>query len=235
MAHKEYYWPAYADLMTLLMMIFLFISVSFLNKVKEQDELKNKIIEEYKSFKRNIYRRLVNEFEKDAERWGGLEIGKDLSIRFTNPQVLFATGKADLTPMFTQILDDFTPRYFAILLEDSVYSKLTDIRIEGHTDTTSFAGVKDSYMENMKLSQERAREVLNYMRNCPCFNLKLQPLLTANGYSFGRPLDDQKKFVHESGNPINNNHSRRVEFRLITKSEAVIELLQRKDFGFVQQ
>lgn len=226
MAHKEYYWPAYADLMALLMMVFLLISVSFLSKVKQQEEKQKKTLEEYKSFKNNICLRLKNEFGNEDKKWGDMEVTCDLTIRFNNPQTLFASGKAELTDKFKAILDDFTPRYFAILMEDTVYSKLVEVRIEGHTDTVSFSGGKDSYMENMSLSQERSREVLKYMRRCPCYNRKLEPLLTANGYSFGRALDDDKKFAHETGNKVNNAFSRRVEFRLITKTESVIQRLQ---------
>ncbi len=226
MAHKEHYWPAYADLMTLLMMVFLFISVSFLSRVKEQEENKKKILEEYKSFKNNICIRLKNEFENEKKKWGNMEISCDLSVRFNDPQTLFATGKADLTDRFKAILDEFTPRYFAILMEDTIYSKLVEVRIEGHTDTVSFGAGKDSYMENMSLSHARSREVLAYMRRCPCFNSKLQAILTANGYSFARPLDDDKNYAYETGKKINNEYSRRVEFRLITKSESVIERLQ---------
>jgi hypothetical protein len=52
---------------------------------------------------------------------------------------------------------------------------------------------------------------------------KLQFLLTANGLSFGRTLDNKKKLTALSGKTVNTDYSRRVEFRIITSSEALVE------------
>ena len=52
---------------------------------------------------------------------------------------------------------------------------------------------------------------------------KLQFWLTANGLSYGRTLDDNKELTVLSGKPANNNFSRRVEFRIITTSESLVD------------
>ncbi len=52
---------------------------------------------------------------------------------------------------------------------------------------------------------------------------KLQFWLTANGLSYGRTLDDNKQLTTISGNQANNDFSRRVEFRIITTSETLVE------------
>jgi len=52
---------------------------------------------------------------------------------------------------------------------------------------------------------------------------RLQFWITANGLSFGRTLDDNKQLTALSGKQANNNYSRRVEFRIITTSETLIE------------
>jgi len=52
---------------------------------------------------------------------------------------------------------------------------------------------------------------------------QLQFWLTANGLSYGRTLDSNKELTAISGNPIDNEFSRRVEFRIITTSENLVE------------
>lgn len=47
--------------------------------------------------------------------------------------------------------------------------------------------------------------------------------LTANGLSYGRKLDDSRQYTLYSQNPVNNEYSRRVEFRIVTNSEDVIK------------
>ena len=52
---------------------------------------------------------------------------------------------------------------------------------------------------------------------------QLQYWLTANGLSYGRTLDSHKELTAVTGKPINNQFSRRVEFRIITTTENLIE------------
>ena len=46
---------------------------------------------------------------------------------------------------------------------------------------------------------------------------------TANGLSYGRALDDQSDYIHKTKKTINKSKSRRVEFRLITAGEEMLE------------
>lgn len=225
MAHsKEPHWVAYADLMTLLMVIFLFISVSFMALIDAQSRENRKLFDTYKAAKIDLYHELNNKFNLFVEQWG-IELDRDLSIRFKNPEVLFETNKAELRPRFKQILDEFIPMYFDIILQPQYIGYLSEIRIEGHTDDVPETDLKkdESYMFNMKLSQDRSREVLRYIRSTyyyqqlpPSHTQKLIGLLTANGLSFGRPV------LYPNGK-INPERSRRVEFRLLTGSDQLIE------------
>ena len=47
MSKKESFWIPYADLMTVLMVIFLFISLSYMGLVQFQKKQQDKIFEEY--------------------------------------------------------------------------------------------------------------------------------------------------------------------------------------------
>ena len=152
-----------------------------------------------------------------------------MSIKFTDPQVLFPTGKSEITPYFQTVLSEFLPKYLSVVIQDKYKNKIAEIRIEGHTDTKPIGLSGDPYIDNMKLSQDRGRNVLAFLRSQNIFlNLKsedkkrLQYWLTANGLSYGRTVDKDYKLTFESNKEIDNDKSRRVEFRIITTSEAII-------------
>ena len=51
----------------------------------------------------------------------------------------------------------------------------------------------------------------------------LQFWLTANGLSYGRTLDNKNQLTLISGKSIDENKSRRVEFRIVTTSDAIVQ------------
>lgn len=223
---KHNVWMSVSDLMTGLMVIFLFIAISYIRKVQENQT----VLTDYVETKTRLHDKLVKEFEGDTQRWQ-MTIGKDLSMRFNNPQVLFASGKADLTPEFKQILDEFLPKYFHILLNDSLRSKIQEIRIEGHTDNVPAPQFDhDAYIANVILSQQRSLSVLRYFRSMPDFETYsddekklLEYWFTANGLSYGKSVDRNGNYTIESKQPIDKDRSRRVEFRIVTSGEEVLE------------
>lgn len=225
---KESHWIPLADLMTVLMVIFLFMSISYMALVEKRQKEQNQIFQDYEESKVELYNELNKAFKDDFSKWD-LKLDNDLSIKFVNPQVLFPTGKSEITPYFRTILTDFLPKYLSVVLQEKYKDKIAEIRIEGHTDTKPIGITSDPYIDNMKLSQDRGRNVLAFLRSQPCFlNLKsiekerLQYWLTANGLSYGRTVDKDYKLTFESGRPIDDNKSRRVEFRIVTTSEAII-------------
>jgi outer membrane protein OmpA-like peptidoglycan-associated protein len=226
---KESFWIPYADLMTVLMVIFLFISIAYMGLLQHQKKQQDKIFEEYKETKENLYNELNEVFNDDFERWD-LELDKDLSIKFTNPEVLFPSGKSDITPKFQHILTEFSPKYLSVIMQKKYRDKIAEIRIEGHTDDLPTHETNDPYIDNIKLSQDRSRKVLQFLRDLPIYdNLSkeeehhLQFWLTANGLSYGRTLDSDKKLTIYSKKSIDKEKSRRVEFRIITTSEVIVQ------------
>ena len=151
-------------------------------------------------------------------------IDEDNTICFNEPEVLFDTGAKQVKKRFQDILDDFFPRYVKILSLPKFQDSIEEIRIEGHTSQSWFSAqtLEERYLGNAELSQARALEVLKY-----CFNLKkidshkewLIKVFRANGLSFAKPLEDDDK-------------SRRVEFRVITKANKdLLRILEiSKDF-----
>ncbi len=229
MSKKESFWIPYADLMTVLMVIFLFISLAYMGLVQFQKKEQDKIFEEYKLTKENLLKELQQTFEQDKKRWN-LELDDDLSIKFTNPQVLFDEGKSDVTPTFQNILKEFLPKYLSVVMQDKYKDKIAEIRIEGHTNTKPINKTNDPYIDNMELSQNRARNVLGFLRQQDCFiqletskKERLQYWLTANGLSYGRTIDTNSNLTFNSNTAIDPNKSRRVEFRIVTTSEILVE------------
>lgn len=223
-------WVSFSDIMTGLMIVFLFISISYMLEVQKKQEERDLIFEEFKATKVELYNELDKAFKADFQEWK-VKLDKNLSIKFTNPDVLFQSGKTNIRPIFAEILEDFLPRYFEIILQEKYKDKIEEIRIEGHTDmipAPNFDG--DPYIANIFLSQKRSAEVVKYFRNTEYFknitsekvNL-IEFLLTANGLSFGKTVDSNGELTIISGRPVNNEKSRRVEFRIITTSDKLIE------------
>ncbi len=172
-------WISFSDIMTVLMIIFLFISISYMMEVKKEQKLteelyyqlqqeqiqRDKIFKEFKETKEKIYNELLLVFKKDFEKWK-VKLDKDLSIKFTNPDMLFQSGKTEIRPYFKIILNDFLPKYFSIILQKKYQNKILEVRIEGHTDDIPAPRYdQDPYVANILLSQKRASEVVKYFRN----------------------------------------------------------------------
>lgn len=223
---KSNVWISVSDLMTGLMIIFLFVAISYMVQVKNNQ----KVLEGYIETKENLHDKLKDEFKNDTTKWQ-MSIGKDLTIKFDNPTVLFDSGEWELTSSFKNILQDFLPRYFNILLKDTLRTKIQEIRIEGHTDDVHIPKLhNDSYIANIILSQQRALSVVKYFRELPVFkqytkdeqNL-IEYWLIASGFSYGKSLDDNGEYTFKTKNNINKDLSRRVEIRIVTNGDIEIE------------
>ena len=217
MSKKESFWIPYADLMTVLMVIYLFISLADMTLIENKQKEKDEIFKEYKQTKKTIYKELDSTFKMNFKVWNVSIDSNDLSIKFNNPQVLFAQGSDIVNIDFQKILTIFFPKYLNVVLKEKYKDKISEIRIEGHTDTKPTGETNDAYIDNIILSQKRSMQVLKYLRQLTTFKnldekkkLQLQYWLTANGLSYGRTLDDKNKLTYFSKNKINENYSIRV-------------------------
>lgn len=204
-------WESISDLMTGLMMVFLFIGLAFWIEWQSN-------VEDYARIKRQIYADLSDEFSEDEMRTWGAEIDpKTMAITFKEPDVLFDVGSNSLKPRFQEILSSFFPRYIAVLRKPKYDGKISEIRIEGYAslEDGEDPNLDAVYFYNMQLSQERARNVLRYIFGLPALQSQKQWLQTniiTNGYSYGKT----------SGN---RNYDRRVEFRVMTIDEQEMKKL----------
>ena len=236
----EEHWVSISDVMAGLMVIFLFIAISYMLNVRlKADQIivyKNeveKLLDAYKNLQSALYKELNAEFEGSPTKktqfrtvWRG-HLDTD-TIRFQKP---FRQGDDTVPTAFKNVLRNFFPRYIAILTKPEYRDEVAEIRIEGHTSSEWFdaVGVDVAYYHNMKLSQDRARNVLQYVleiKHPKIIENKewIKTYLTANG------LSSSKLIFDDSGNQ-NREASRRVEFRVVTKSEELIseieQLMQR--------
>ena len=216
------HWISVSDLMAGLMVIFLFIAITYIRPVVETQNRIRDIVVAWKDSEVEIYKELQREFKEDLPRWHAELDRETLSIRFRAPDVLFDAGTANLQPEFRSILDDFFPRYLKVLHE--FQDAIAEVRIEGHT-SSEWEGAADddeAYFRNMALSQARTRSVLEYALGLPLvapFKEWAQAHLTANGLS-------SSQLVYRSSQE-DKVQSRRVEFKVRTNSkEQIIRVLE---------
>ena len=157
-------WVSISDLMSGLMIIFLFFSVSYMYDVQQNQQRIRRVAVAYRDLQTALYEDLLAEFKDDLPHWKATLDRETLAIRFGEPEVLFQVGSADVSERFQAILRDFFPRYMRIIASDAYRDNVEEIRIEGHTSSEWLhqVGRDEAYFLNMKLSQDRTRSVLRY-------------------------------------------------------------------------
>ena len=226
----EEHWIPLSDLMTGLMFLFLLIALAYMWQVEQQAEQAKEVAVIYEQTRQDLYQDLLRTFKNDLPKWHAKLYRDTLSIRFEEPTVLFDTGQATVKPSFAAILNDFFPRYVAILTSPKYRNAITEVRIEGYTSSFWHDGVtpREAYIDNMDLSQARTRSVLNYILAMPQMQDSaywdwLRGRVTANGLS-------SSHLVTKSDGTEDSYASQRVEFRVVTNADAqirkVLELQQ---------
>lgn len=222
---EENQWMSISDLMSVLMIIFLFISVVYMRSIGQKNSQITSIAKTYEKTQVEITHDLKEEFAKNLQIWNAALDSLTLSIRFENPEILFKVGSAELNDHFKSILDSFFPRFIQILTDPKYKKYIEEIRIEGHTSSEwqGEPSSRQAYFNNMELSQDRTRKVLEYV----LFQIKDEELfnwtknrLTANGLS-------SSKLIYNNDQTEDQERSRRVEFKIKTNAEQqIINILE---------
>ncbi|MCB6972381.1 MULTISPECIES: OmpA/MotB family protein [Butyricimonas] len=222
---EENQWMSISDLMSVLMIIFLFISVVYMRSIGQKNSQITSIAKTYEKTQVKITHDLKEEFAKNLQIWNAALDSLTLSIRFENPEILFKVGSAELNDHFKSILDSFFPRFIQILTDPKYKKYIEEIRIEGHTSSEwqGEPSSRQAYFNNMELSQDRTRKVLEYV----LFQIKDEELfnwtknrLTANGLS-------SSKLIYNNDQTEDQERSRRVEFKIKTNAEQqIINILE---------
>lgn len=193
------------------------------NVTREKHDM-DELVNEYKTTKLELYKSLNDEFSSDLKyNWNATIDSVTLSIKFDSPKVQFEQGSSVIPAGFCEILTDFFPRYVKVL--SRFQSKISEVRIEGHTSSEGKANhsALEAYFYNMELSQARTRNVLSFCLNTRIPNPsreKMKSLITANGLSSSQLI--------KIGVAEDKLKSRRVEFRVRTKIEDVMDKLLQK-------
>lgn len=216
-AKKSDPWMSVSDMMTTLMMMFLFIAVSYMLDVSKERNRMREVAVTYGELQNDLYNDLESEFKDDLKEWNALIDKSTLSVRFEEPDVLFSVGSSELKPAFAEILKDFFPRYIRIITKPEYRNDIEEIRIEGHSSSEWANGVSGeyAYFKNMELSQDRTKEILEYVLLLDSVSSErewIREHLTANGLSSSKPILTENGIEDKS-------LSRRVEFRVRTNAE----------------
>lgn len=167
----------------------------------------------------------------------------DLSDEFSNSQlsiaideqtgaitldssIIFDYDSDELSKAGQNTLADFLPKYFAVVLSEDYIDYVSEIIIEGHTDTVG------SYEYNLELSQARAEAVAAYClgESQDLFTSdqldQIRSLMSVTGRSWSNP-------VYKSDGTVDEDASRRVEIKFRLSDEEMIsemlEVLERYD------
>lgn len=211
---QNHYWMSYSDLMSALLLIFALLLMINIFGNQTEMEAKDKMIEEVIGVKSRLIEELNNAFsDSNLEMEIDPQTG---AIRFSSG-VFFEYDSAKVSKEGKKNLRSFVPQYISVLLSDEFEEHISEIIIEGHTDK------EGSYLYNLELSQDRAFSVTEeiFSKGFPEFDEKeeLRHMITSNGRSFMVPLEGEDGEIDE-------DKSRRVEFKFRLKDEEVIDQIQ---------
>ena len=190
--------------------------------LKEQHELLNKLeavmseqqqkLDDIIGVRKEIVEELSKEFgDSDLKVTVDEKTG---AITFDS-SILFDYNKSVITPSGKEFLAEFMPRYADVLLGSKYKNNISEIIIEGHTDT------EGKYMFNLQLSQRRALAVAEYCLSDDSDILKknqleeMRAIVSATGRSYSNP-------IYGPDGEVDMDASRRVEILFRLKDEEMV-------------
>lgn len=190
--------------------------------LKEQHELLNKLeaimseqqqkLDDIIGVRKEIVEELSREFGNSDLKVSVDE--KTGAITFDS-SILFDYNKSVITPSGKEFLAEFMPRYADVLLGSKYKDNISEIIIEGHTDT------EGKYIFNLQLSQRRALAVAEFCLSDDSDILKddqleeMRSIVSATGRSYSNP-------VYGEDGEVDMDASRRVEILFRLKDEEMV-------------
>lgn len=155
----------------------------------------------------------------------GASVDESGAIVFDS-SMMFDTDRYELKNVGKDFLDSFIPNYLSVLMSEEYAPFVSQIIIEGHTDTSG------SFLNNMELSQNRAYAVLDYILSDKFTGItnaaknRLEEIVTVNGRSYSDP-------IYRADGSVNMAASRRVVIKFRMNDEDMVnqmlELLKQGD------
>lgn len=232
------YWLSYSDMMAALLLIFILIISFTILQSQKQYEIKEEELAAQQELVAE-QQKIMEEQQRQLDELIGIRTeliealkqefdGTDLSVSVDSKtgsialdsSILFDSGEYELKDTGQEFLRKFLPKYINVLTNNQFKEYVSEIIIEGHTDT------QGDYLYNLELSQKRALSVASLCLDSSQAVLKekkleeLRKIVTANGKSFSNPVLDA------DGN-VDADASRRVEFLFRLKDEDMINDMSR--------
>lgn len=164
---------------------------------------------------------LISDLKKEFEKNNlSVSIDEETGAITFDSNILFAYNESVLTNEGREMLQQMLPIYCQILLQDQYVSYLSEIMIDGFTDTVG------NYEYNLKLSQSRAYAVAEFLLSIKDKFLNedkakaLEDRMSVNGRSKSNP-------ILTADNQIDMDASRRVEVKFRLKDDEMITELQK--------
>lgn len=218
MGDDNVFWVTMSDLLLGLVVVFLVLFVFAItgftqNKVNEKEtqyQATEKIAQELKK----------NNINADVDKFSGRIKISDLE--------LFELNSWQLSPKGRAYMSKLVPVYFNTIMKDpKIRENISQIIIEGHTDSQTFAGAKsqeDKYFKNMDLSLKRASSVAQYIvysnySGKEKYEKDLFKLLSVEGKGPSEPVTVKGKEDFAK--------SRRVELKLMFKGKSVLDAIKK--------
>lgn len=227
------YWLSYSDMMAALLLIFILIISFTILQSKVQYEQKENELEAEQQLVQEQQEQL-EEQQEQLDKLLGIRTeliealkeefdGSDLSVGVDektgsialDSSILFDSGQYTLKSSGEELLQKFIPKYISVLTNEEFKDYISEIIIEGHTDS------QGDYLYNLELSQKRALSVATFCLDADKQVLSdkqienLRSIITANGKSYSNPILD-------SDGKEDQNASRRVEFLFRLKDDEMI-------------
>lgn len=234
------YWLSYSDMMAgLLLMFVLIISFTMLQAKLQYEAKEKELVAQQEAAlaqeqKMQEQQEVMKEQQERLDQIVGVRAdliealkdefaGTDLKVSVDektgaitlDSSILFDVDKSEIKESGEQFLEVFLPKYLNVILSEKFCQYVSEIIVEGHTDTNG------SYEHNLELSQKRALSVTLF---CIKDNKSLKKgqidtlrrIVTANGRSYSDPI------LNEDGE-VNMAASRRVEFKFRLRDEEMVK------------
>ncbi len=215
---ENIFWVTMSDLLLGLMVVFLtmfiFAITGFtqqkINEKESQYEATEKIAKELQK----------NNIKAEADKFSGTIKISDLELFELNRWELSEKGKA--------YMSKFVPVYLDTIMKDEkIRENISQIIIEGHTDSQAFANSKseeDKYFKNMDLSLKRASSVAQYIvysnyKGKSSYEKELFKLISVEGKGPSKPVIVNGKEDYAK--------SRRVELKLTFKDSSILDAIKK--------
>ncbi len=190
--------------------------------LKEQHELLNKLeavmseqqqkLDDIIGVRKEIVEALSREFgDSDLK----VSVDERTGAITFDSSILFDYNKAVITASGKEFLSEFMPRYADVLLSSKYRNNISEIIIEGHTDT------EGAYLFNLQLSQRRALAVAEFCLSDKSDILpenqldEMRTLISATGRSYSSP-------IYGEDGEVDMDASRRVEILFRLKDEEMV-------------